>query len=94
MDQIYTFSVDRVLRYGGERGAVRLVTARGYAEHCYPGPDGRTCAEWRAADKDIPFPPTFMKCLIDFGRFRAAQSQAFDIVKDAPGDAGSETGEN
>ncbi|HUD27758.1 MAG TPA: patatin-like phospholipase family protein [Novosphingobium sp.] len=84
VDQVYHFSVDRVVRYGGGRGAVRLATARGYAGHHYPGSDGLTCAEWRGKEAGIAFPPMFMKCLIDFGRWKATQPGAYDIVKDAP----------
>lgn len=94
VDQVYNFSVDRVLRFGGERGAVKLVTARGYADHHYPGEDGPTCAQWRSTEQDIPFPPNFMKCLIDFGRWRAAQTEPYDIVKDMPDDAGAGLGDN
>jgi hypothetical protein len=69
VDQIYQFSVDRVKLFGAPFGTVRLATAADYETHMY-APAGATCEAIRVLEKDLGFPPTFMKCLIDYGASR------------------------
>lgn len=82
VDQVYEYSVDRVLRSGSARGAVRLTTARGYEGDKFMG---RTCAQWQQDEKAVAFPPNFMRCLIGYGEHKAVSTAPWEVLKPPPG---------
>ncbi len=78
VNQIYEFSVRRVQQFGSARGTVRLTTARGFEEHQL---GASTCASLQAKQKEMAFPPEFMRCLIDWGANRATQANGgWDVI--------------
>lgn len=81
VDQVYQFSVDRVLRFGSTHGAVRLATARNYEGHVF---NGQPCSYWKTAEQKLAFPSTFMRCMIDYGDAKARSAAAWDVVLDSP----------
>lgn len=71
-DQIYDFSVERVIAFGQRTGGVRFArVAPEHEQHIF---NGQTCRQARTADiKDEQgkvFQPRFMRCLIDYGAKR------------------------
>jgi predicted acylesterase/phospholipase RssA len=76
-DQLYQSAVERVAGFAAPRGALRIKTARGYESHPYaaaagePGTGSKRCDAWQTAERDLGFPPMFMRCLISFGKAQA-----------------------